>query len=319
MIHAGSPGTPRATVLIPTFGHAPFLRWAIASAQAQTVRELEICVILDGSPPSMKEMVDGLSAEDGRIRSFYYPKAGRTGEVHRDKVLAQTTGGIVCYLSHDDLWLSGHVAAMEDRLAELDFTHTLHIEAGLGDAFGEVVAMYPCDLTAPETRSAMLDQERPRNFFGLTFGAHTREAYAKLPEGWAATPDGVPTDLHMWRKFLSTPGIRIGTTMCATALHFPAPCWSARFSADEYGAELERYLPLLKAPAFRERLGRHAYGTVVARMQQAEAQLTECLARERAHPELLAAEVNRRIRTLPARTIWKLVWKRLTRQWGGGR
>jgi glycosyltransferase involved in cell wall biosynthesis len=57
----------RATVIIPTFGDASFLRWAIASAQLQTVRELEIRVVCDGSPLHMREQIQAMAAEDPRI------------------------------------------------------------------------------------------------------------------------------------------------------------------------------------------------------------------------------------------------------------
>ena len=57
----------RATVIVPTYGDAPYIRWALASAQAQTVREIEICVLCDGSPPQMVEMLQGIAANDYRI------------------------------------------------------------------------------------------------------------------------------------------------------------------------------------------------------------------------------------------------------------
>ena len=43
----------RATVIIPTFGNAKFARWAIKSVQNQTVKDIEICIICDGSPDNM--------------------------------------------------------------------------------------------------------------------------------------------------------------------------------------------------------------------------------------------------------------------------
>src|SRR2546430_8840166 len=37
----------------------------------------------------------------------------RNGEIHRDGVLRQARGRIVCYQADDDLWLPGHFADME--------------------------------------------------------------------------------------------------------------------------------------------------------------------------------------------------------------
>lgn len=311
---------PRATVLIPTYGHAPFVRCAIASVQAQTIRELEICVVLDGSPPDMKPLVERLAAQDERIRVFDFLKAPRTGEVHRARVIEQTRGRIICYLSHDDLWFSNHVESLEQSLAEADFVHSMHVSAGLGEAFATILDTLLCDLSHPEVKRRMLDQDHPKNYFGLSFAAHTREAYSRLPAGWAVTPDGTPTDLHMWRKFLREPAIRVASLMTLTALHFPAPMWAPRFSAEELEGELARYLARLGEPEFQGMLLRRAFQGSIAGLIDREIQLAESM---KGLSSLIEAEAGRRIRELPVRKIWKLVWKRMTRQYrrekqGGG-
>ncbi|MEI6100291.1 MAG: glycosyltransferase family A protein [Eubacteriales bacterium] len=58
----------RATVLIPTYGEAHFAKWAIKSVQQQTVQELEICIICDGSPQHMVEFFNEIAEMDSRIR-----------------------------------------------------------------------------------------------------------------------------------------------------------------------------------------------------------------------------------------------------------
>lgn len=311
-----APKQPRATVVIPTFGPAPFLRHAIASAQAQTIRELEICVILDGSPQEMDAMVEDLAAKDRRIRPFHFSKASRTGEIHRAEVIPLTSGRIICYLSHDDVWFPNHVEVVERELAGVGFTHTLHAVAGLGEAFGEIIEVLWGDLSVPEIRQRMLHLEQPINYFGLSCGAHTREAYLALPEGWSVTPQWLPTDLGMWRKFLSSANIRSSSIQAVTSLHFPAPLWTSTHSADAFSLELERYQQRLKDSGFVSSLQQQVFRLATARLIQAEAKLAECVADPSARElRLVEGEVNRRIRELPARKIWKLVWKRLTRQW----
>ena len=203
----------RATVIIPTYGHAPYVLWALASAQAQTVREMEICVLCDGSPPEIVEMLQSVAAEDDRIMVLQFSKAPRTGEIHRARVIPKTTGRIICYLCHDDLWFPRHVETLERLLQTADFGHTLHIYAGLGSDLGTVRDALLADIAHSTFQDKMLDTKVPKNFFGLTYGAHTREAYFRLEEGWSVTPDGIWTDLHMWRKFLSAPWCRCASYM----------------------------------------------------------------------------------------------------------
>ena len=116
----------RATIIIPTFAQARFARWAVKSVQQQTVREIEICIICDGSPPEMVSFFEDMAKEDSRICVFAYSKSPRTGEPYRDEVIRKMTGKIVCYCCHDDLWFPDHIETMEKALQKFDFTHTYH-------------------------------------------------------------------------------------------------------------------------------------------------------------------------------------------------
>ncbi|MDQ2828890.1 MAG: glycosyltransferase [Chloroflexota bacterium] len=42
--------TPAVSVLMPTYGHAPFIRRALDSLVAQTVADWELIIVDDGSP-----------------------------------------------------------------------------------------------------------------------------------------------------------------------------------------------------------------------------------------------------------------------------
>ncbi len=78
------------------------------------------------------------------------------------------------------------------------------------------------------------------NGFGLSFAAHRREAYLRLPEGWATTPPGWSTDQFMWHKFARQPWCRLRFLRWPVALHFPTPDrrdWTMQRRADE----LERW------------------------------------------------------------------------------
>lgn len=251
------PGPARATVIIPTYGDALFARWAIKSVQQQTVRDLEICVICDGSPAKMVSLFRAMADDDPRVKVFIFPKSPRTGEPYRDVVIKQTTGKIICYCSHDDLWFPEHVLEMERSLAGCRFTHSLHgIVAPPGRIRNNndlLMGVYRIDLNDPAIVERMLKGE---NFFGLTFGAHTRDGYFGLKEGWVTTPpQEIATDLYMWKKFLAAYDGGCSTVRKFTALNFrkfDRADWSER----ERDAELERYFPKLRHKSFRRTIAR---------------------------------------------------------------
>lgn len=241
----------RATVIIPTFGNAKFARWAIKSVQQQTVQDIEICIICDGSPEEMISFFKGMEKEDPRVQVFVFPKSPRTGEPYRDIVIKQTTGTIICYCSHDDLWLPYHIKEMEKSLKKCCFTHSLHTFISLPEAIKNEndlsAGILWINLKDREIIKRMYGEE---NFFGLTFGAHTRKSYNELEEGWVTTPQkDIPTDLYMWRKFLSAYDNRCKTTMRITALNF-RQLDRKDWSEQERDDELKHYFEKIQDPAF---------------------------------------------------------------------
>jgi glycosyltransferase involved in cell wall biosynthesis len=194
----------RASVLIPTHEHAATLPFAVASVQAQKCDEIEILIVGDGATDPVRTAVQRLQESDSRIRYFDFPKSPRTGEIHRDVVLRQAKGRIVCYQSDDDLWLPGHLTDLEAALADADIVGAMHTNVS---PEGEVRG-YFFDPTRPEFREPYLKFE-PNGYgpwandgIGLSFVAHRLDAYLRLPEGWTTTPAGYPTDQFMWMKFL---------------------------------------------------------------------------------------------------------------------
>ena len=241
----------RATVIIPTYSDARFGRWAVKSVQEQTIADIEICIICDGSPPEMVAFFDVMAKEDPRIKVFSYPKSPRTGEPYRHEVIRKTTGRIVCYCGHDDLWLPDHVETVEKALQQAGFTHTLHAVVDTQQQAGCTHTVYSeiylMDLKKKKTVKKMRGGQ---NYFGLTYGAHTRTSYQSLTEGWVTTPDrDIPTDLYMWNKFLAADGVICTTTKKITALSFPLP-YRRDWSQQRRDEELARYFVRLKNPGF---------------------------------------------------------------------
>jgi hypothetical protein len=60
------------------------------------------------------------------------------------------------------------------------------------------------------------------NFFGPTVSGYRIEAYRALPQGWSAAPSGTWSDLFMWRKFLGSASLTVGSRFAITSVHFPS-------------------------------------------------------------------------------------------------
>jgi GalNAc5-diNAcBac-PP-undecaprenol beta-1,3-glucosyltransferase len=180
-----------ATVLVPTHEHSELLPYAARSALRQTVADLELFIVGDGVEDDTREVVARLEAEDDRVRFFDMPKGERLGEAYRGPILQQARGGVVCYLSDDDLWLSDHVETMTAALAEADFASATTLCYRSEDELDVLVLV----LTMPFYRELLLSGH---SRIPLSAGAHTMAMYRRLPYGWRTTPAGIPTDRYMW-------------------------------------------------------------------------------------------------------------------------
>jgi len=247
----------RASVLIPTHEHAATLPLAVASVQRQGIDDIEILIVGDGITDDLREVIGQLQAGDARIRFFDFPKGPRSGEIHRDIVLRQAQGRIVCYQSDDDLWLPGHLEAMETALDQADFVGAMQTNVGVDDR----VRGYFFDLERPEFSKPWLEW-RQHGFgdwashgFGLAFAGHRLDAYLRLPEGWTTTPDGYSTDNSMWKKFVSQPWCKTKFLRWPVSLHFRAPDRLA-WSPDQRAAELKRWTDIIVSPQGAARICR---------------------------------------------------------------
>ena len=105
--------TPRVTAVIPTAGRPRLVARAVESALAQTVRGIEVVVVIDG-PDAMTEKALSTIA-DPRLRVIRRPKAGPGAA--RNAGVAAAAAEWVAFLDDDDLWapakLQRQLAAVE--------------------------------------------------------------------------------------------------------------------------------------------------------------------------------------------------------------
>ena len=89
------------SVVIPTHNRADLLPRAIKSVQAQTLKDLEILIVSDGSEDNTREVVETLAKDDNRIKFIeYYPAKG--GNIARNIGIENASGEYVAFLDDDD-------------------------------------------------------------------------------------------------------------------------------------------------------------------------------------------------------------------------
>jgi len=113
---------PIVTVAIASFNAATHLEAAIRSALAQSLAEIEVVVVDDGSSDGSAALAQTLAAEDPRVRFFQLPEnRGPAGA--RNEALRQARGRWFAVLDSDDLMhperLAGLIACAERAGADI--------------------------------------------------------------------------------------------------------------------------------------------------------------------------------------------------------
>jgi len=91
---------PKVSVVIPTYNRANKVRGAIESALAQTVSDLEVIVVDDGSSDETGKILAEIYGD--RIR--YYSQVNQGVSVARNKGITEARGDWLAFLDSDDLW-----------------------------------------------------------------------------------------------------------------------------------------------------------------------------------------------------------------------
>jgi glycosyltransferase involved in cell wall biosynthesis len=95
------------TAVIPTAGRSRLVVRAVESALAQTVRDLEVLVVLDGPDLATAKALEAI--RDPRLRMVERPRRGGSGAARNWGVRAATTRWIA-FLDDDDTWMPDKLA-----------------------------------------------------------------------------------------------------------------------------------------------------------------------------------------------------------------
>ncbi len=100
---------PKVSVIIPNYNYSQYLREAIDSVLAQTVADIEIVVVDDGSTDRSKEILDSYGE---RISAVYQQNQGVSAA--RNHGVSLSRGEFVAFLDADDAWLSTKIERQLD-------------------------------------------------------------------------------------------------------------------------------------------------------------------------------------------------------------
>lgn len=248
---------PVASVIVPTFGDAVFLEYSLKSIRRQTVPDIEILVLCDNASPNVLGMLQGMSAEDPRIRYFAYEKGRNRGAERRGEMIRRSASENIFYCCHGDMWFQNHIETLLPVLETAPLAHTIQMDRntpeGLLAGGPDLAYFLHYDLQNPDMRRLMLEgfHGAPYNFFGITVTAHTKSAYLGLAEGWVNDSGDVFGDLYVWRQFLARYGDACKSVPLVTTIKFSTTL-RCGMTAAQRREEMARYYADLDTPAFKE-------------------------------------------------------------------
>jgi glycosyltransferase involved in cell wall biosynthesis len=98
------------SAVIPTRGRPDMVLRAARSALSQTLREMEVVVVLDGKDSATESVLEKLAKTDVRFR-FIVLGASVGGSDARNRGVECARGQWVAFLDDDDEWLPGKLEA----------------------------------------------------------------------------------------------------------------------------------------------------------------------------------------------------------------
>ena len=117
-------GSVKVSIIIPVFNGGSSLKRALDSALGQTLHEIEVIAVDDGSTDDSGKILSGRAASDNRLRIFTHPENRGTLSARRRGIM-ESRGEYLLFLDPDDyldLNAAEELSALADR-EKLDMIH----------------------------------------------------------------------------------------------------------------------------------------------------------------------------------------------------
>lgn len=93
---------PRVSVIIPVYNAEKYLKECLDSVRGQTLKDIEIICVDDGSADGSPAILADTAREDGRVRVITQPNAGAGAA--RNAGIAAASGEYLAFIDADDFW-----------------------------------------------------------------------------------------------------------------------------------------------------------------------------------------------------------------------
>lgn len=127
---------PAVSVIVPVRNGERRLRDCLSSITAQTLTDLEVIVVDDGSTDSTAAIIDAVAATDARVHRLAGPAVGSAGAA-RNAGLARATGDYLAFLDGDDRFAPTLLEELHDKAvaddADIVLTRFRIVDESTGD------------------------------------------------------------------------------------------------------------------------------------------------------------------------------------------
>lgn len=202
---------PKVSVLIPAYNAQRYLEQAVHSVLAQTVTDLEILILDDGSQDETARIAQRLAAEDVRIR-FYRNGENIGAAGTRNRGITLCRGTYIAFLDSDDFWYPDKLETQLE-LAEQKDADIVYCSYALVDAEGKQLCQ---DFLVPETTD--FDAMLRKNVLSCSTVLLYRQ---KLADHHFA-PEYEHEDLAMWLELLADGWRAVGSPLVLAAYRIHA-------------------------------------------------------------------------------------------------
>lgn len=148
------------SVIVPVYNAAPWLGACLDSVLGQTLREIEVICVDDGSADGSAEAIEKLAAQDTRVRVLRQPENAGQGAA-RNRGLEEANGEYILFVDADD------------ELASADALERLVAEAGrnrLDALFFDAETKVDAGVVVPPSVVRAEDYIRRRDYSGVSSG-----------------------------------------------------------------------------------------------------------------------------------------------------
>jgi glycosyltransferase involved in cell wall biosynthesis len=196
---------PKVSVLLPCRNASGVLQHALDSLLSQTLPDIEVIAVDDGSDDDTPEILESWASQDGRVRVFRRPHAG-VGEA-LNTCLAKARGAYLARMDADDVCLPERLAL---QAAYLDANPNVGLVSCLVRFGGDLVASQGFAHYIQWVNSVRTAQEiRLARFVESPLPHPSVMFRAKLPTQYGGYRQGdFPEDYDLWLRWLEA-GVRM--------------------------------------------------------------------------------------------------------------